>query len=108
VIEHVVLFAVEPDQRATLEEALTRFASDIRAAMTSEDLLELTWGPNVLPASIDRGYSHALLVRLAHPEALIRYQKSPIHQALLPTLDRTCSDRFAVDYEPRSSGVRPR
>jgi quinol monooxygenase YgiN len=94
-IEHIVVVKARPGAEDAVTEALAAFAAGIAVLPC---LIELTVGPNVHTRSLDAGVTHGMLVRRADEDALDRYQKHPVHAALLPKLDETCVGRVVLDW----------
>ncbi|MGW1007835.1 Dabb family protein [Streptomyces sp. NPDC002520] len=94
-IEHIVVVKARPGAEEAVTEALAEFAEDITVL---PGLIELTVGPNFHKRSLDAGVTHGMLVRLVDEDALDRYQKHPVHAALLPKLDETCLGRTVLDW----------
>ncbi|MGE7425788.1 Dabb family protein [Staphylococcus capitis] len=94
-IEHIVVVKARAGAEMAVTEALVEFAAGIAVL---PGLIELTVGPNVHTRSLDAGVTHGMLVRLVDEAALDRYQKHPVHAALLPKLDQTCVGRIVLDW----------
>lgn len=94
--EHFVLLKCRPEHEPELDAALARFETEIRQL---EPLIEITSGRNFNRGAEERGWTHGMLVRLPLPADLPAYWDHPAHQQLVEVLERTCTDRFAVDYE---------
>lgn len=95
-IVHFVLLKGRPEHEAELTEALARFETEIREL---ETVLEITSGRNFNRGADERGWTHGVLVRLPQSSDLPGYWDHPAHLRLVEVLERTCTDRFAVDYE---------
>lgn len=94
-VEHVVLLSATEGAEDELTEALARFVKEI---VSLESIVTAASGPNFNTAAADRGWTHAMTVRLRGPEDLPPYWEHPLHVHLADTLERTCRDRFAIDY----------
>lgn len=93
---HYVLLAAKPDRHDDLAAALNQFLGDI---VVLDTVLEISAGPNLNKSGLERGWTHGMLVRLTEADALPGYWEHESHVRLVETLDETCDDRFAVDYE---------
>lgn len=97
--EHYVIFKPKPGAGAELTQALEEFGAGVRETLSC--LTELTFGENVNPSGLDRGYTHACLARLTSQASFKdEYWNHPAHVRLLAALDELCEDRFALDYVP--------
>lgn len=94
--EHFVLLKCRPGHEPELDDALARFETEIRQL---ETVIEITSGRNFNQGADERGWTHGMLVRLPLPTDLHAYWDHPAHHRLVEVLERTCTDRFAVDYE---------
>lgn len=96
-LEHYVVFKPREGREDQLSDALATFGQDVEHDMPC--LLEFSWGPNVNPSGLARGFTHGCFARLTSEAALKeQYWIHPAHQELLGKLDELCEDRFALDY----------
>jgi hypothetical protein len=98
-VEHLVLFRVEEGREDDFEGALATLVTDIVAV---DGVEEASGGRNVSPAGRERGWTHALRVRLGSFDDLDTYRDHGIHERFLGAIRTACPERFAVDYEPMS------
>ncbi|MCG2622968.1 Dabb family protein [Arthrobacter sp. I2-34] len=94
-LEHYVLFAAAEGRETDLETALTEFSDAIAGDCAA--LHEISWGRNINPSGLQRGFTHGCLARLAD-DGLSQYWDHQAHQRLLGQLDELCSERFAMDH----------
>jgi len=96
-IEHYVLFKAKPDREAEVTAAVTEFDSAIRG---ESFVIELTYGSNINPRSVELGWTHGMLSRLPDYETFQTvYWNHDAHLHFLEQLDELCESRFALDYE---------
>lgn len=95
-IEHLVLLAAREGQSAAVDDALERFVSRITDLDT---VLEISFGTNFNEAGMARGWTHGMRVLVTERDDLAGYWAHPEHVLLAEMLDKTCLERFAVDYE---------
>ncbi len=98
-IHHCVALKALPGRIGELNAALDQFVSELSPLLSG--LVELTWGENLQPRSLEMGYTHCMLASFADRHAVEAYQKHPVHQELGPTLNQICESRIAFDYEVR-------
>ena len=96
-IDHYVLFKAKSGREGELDAALAEFDEGMTGAPW---LIELTYGPNINPRSIDLGWTHGMLSRLPDMQTVQNeYWNHAAHVRFLERLDDLCETRFALDYE---------
>ncbi|KJE97996.1 hypothetical protein CAOG_08055 [Capsaspora owczarzaki ATCC 30864] len=109
---HIVAFKVNPTASA---QQVLDMMEGLRGLRSLPGVLQLEVGvhdPRMYEGYVDRskGYTHALVVELASPEALVNYAKSPEHQAVVVNLLRPVCELdtiTAVDYVARKHVKSP-
>lgn len=95
-LQHIVVFSTGEKPREPLEETLDRFARGIRSC---PEVIDVSWGENVNPTGLERGYEFVCIATLSTIEAMKKeYWNHPAHQELLERLPEVCESRFALDY----------
>jgi hypothetical protein len=99
-LRHVLVVSTTEVDADPLRTALVDF---VREIADCPGLSEITWGENVNPTGLDRGYDLVCLSILDGHETLRgAYWNHPGHQRLLVRLGELGASRFALDYIART------
>jgi hypothetical protein len=105
-IEHVVLIKVREGASQAGAEAMLEAFNALPQQMDSSVIVQLTAGANI--SDLNKGYTHAVLVRVPSEEALDTFSKHPAYmrvftEKVLPISAGLLSADFLVDPVTKSS-----
>ena len=93
---HVVTFKFKPDATKPQIDAVVAAFRDLKKKVPG--IQELTWGTNVSPENLNKGFTHAFILSFASDKDRDAYLVHPDHVAFGKLLGPILADVFVIDY----------
>jgi hypothetical protein len=93
---HVVSFKFKPEaKKEQIDEVVAAFR-DLKKKIPL--IQELSWGTNVSPEKLDKGFTHGFLLSFKTEKDRDAYLVHPAHKAFANSLGPVLADAFVLDY----------
>jgi hypothetical protein len=93
---HVVSFKFKPDaKKEQIEEVVAAFRELKKKIPLIQDF---SWGTNVSPEKLDKGFTHGFLLSFKTEKDRDAYLVHPDHKAFGSSLGPILADAFVIDY----------
>lgn len=93
---HVVSFRFKPSATKPQVDSVVAAFNALRTKIPT--IRELTWGTNVSPEKLNKGFTHAFVLRFASDADRDAYLVHPDHVAFGKLLSPILDDVFVIDY----------
>jgi len=93
---HVVSFKFKPDaKKEQIDEVVAGFR-DLKKKIPF--IQEFSWGTNMSPEKLDKGFTHGFLLSFKTEKDRDAYLVHPAHKAFANSLGPVLADAFVIDY----------
>lgn len=93
---HVVSFKFKPDaKKEQIDEVVAAFRELKKKIPVIQDF---SWGTNVSPEKLDKGFTHGFLLSFKSEKDRDAYLVHPDHKAFGSSLGPILADAFVIDY----------